>query len=276
MENRVKQHYACPELALAIRAGLEKMGKDTDRLTTRDLGSVDQLHTGGGPATMAIGKDAGLAEGSLVLDAGCGIGGSSRVLAEKFKLQVVGIDLAPDFIDTARILTQWCGLDTPGTIRFQQGSVLDLPFDPRHFDAVLCQHILVNIEDKARALAEFNRVLKPGGKLILHEITSGPGPAPLLPGPWAADASISFPSSWEALKGILEQTGFKEDYFSDETENAAAGWKTINAIREKKGVHPLNPSLIFGNKAASFGPNLEKNFTQKSIGCIKAFFTKSG
>lgn len=276
MEHRVKQHYACPELALAIRAGLGKMGKETDKLTTRDLSSVDQLHTGGGPATMALGKRAGLAKGSVLLDAGCGIGGSSRVLAEKFGLQVVGIDLAPDFIDTARVLTQWCGLDTPGTLRFHQGSVLELPFPPHHFDAVLCQHILVNIEDKAGALAEFNRVLKPGGKLILHEITSGPGPAPLLPVPWAADASISFPSSWEELKEELKQAGFKEDYFSDETENAAAGWKKINAIREKKGVHPLNPSLIFGDKAASFGPNLEKNFTQKSIGCIEAFYTKSG
>ncbi len=276
MENLVQHHYACPELAAAIRAGLEKLGKSTDKLTTRDLGSLDQLHTGGGPATISIGKRASLAKGSVLLDAGCGIGGSSRVLAEKFGLQVVGIDLAQDFIDTARTLTQWCGLDKTAAIRFHQGSVTDLPFENNGFDAVLCQHILVNIQDKAKALAEFYRVLKPGGKLILHEIIDGPGPAPLMPVPWAADTAISFLPSWEELKTQLNQTGFNENYFSNETQNAAAEWKKINAIREKKGLHPLNPSLIFGEKAASFGPNLEKNFSEKAIECIEAFFTKPG
>jgi len=279
MEDLVKKHYACPELASAIQAGLEKLGKRPEELTTRDLAPVDQLHTGGAPATLAIGKQAGLARNSVLLDAGCGIGGSARLLAEKFGLQVVGIDLAPDFIETARTLTRWCGMNKANqntTIRFQQGSVLDLPFGNHCFDAVLCQHILMNIEDKARALEEFYRVLKPGGRLILHEVTKGPGPAPAMPVPWAADASISFLPSWDTLKMQIIRAGFEEEHFSDETENAAAGWKKINAIRQRKGTVPLNPGLVFGENAALFGPNLEKNFSDRAIECIEAFFTKPG
>ena len=83
-----------------------------------------------------------------------------------------GIDLSDDFIDTAHLLNQWCGVAKDGTITLKQGSLLALPYPDGLFDAVLCQHVLLNIEDKPKAFAEFSRVLAPGGKLILHEIVA--------------------------------------------------------------------------------------------------------
>lgn len=274
MENQVQNHYACPDLAAAIRAGLETAGKSPDAITPRDLTPVDQLHTGGPKATISLMEKAGIAADGVVLDAGCGIGGSTRLLARQFNLQVDGIDITPDFIDTARVLTHWCGMEKGHTIGFHQGSVLDLPFDNTRFDAVLCQHILMNIEDKAKALSEFNRVLTPGGKLILHEIIDGPGPQPLMPVPWGADASTSFVPRWETLKVQLADAGFDVEYFSDETKNAAAWWQMVNTIRKKKGIPAVNTGLIFGSMADHFGPNLEKNFSSHAIGCIEAILIK--
>lgn len=242
VEDRVQTHYSCPDLAAAIRAGLERAGKSHDQITTRDLAPVDQLHTGGPKATIALMDRAGLAPHARVLDAGCGMGGSTRLLAERFGFSATGIDISQDFIDTARTLTRWCGLGQNSAIDFHQGSVTHLPFEDGCFDAVLCQHILMNIQDKAGALAEFRRVLRPGGRLILHEIVDGPGPAPLMPVPWAADDSISFMPKPESLKAQLTDAGFRLDYFSDDTQTAATWWQTVNAIREKKGFLPSTPT----------------------------------
>ncbi|WDP87543.1 MAG: methyltransferase domain-containing protein [Desulfobacter sp.] len=274
MTDSVKTHYACPDLIQKIRAGMNIMGKSPKDLTLRDLGPVDQLHTGGAPATLAMGKLAGLAKDASVLDAGCGLGGSSRLLAEKFNLKMVGIDLCQDFVNTAETLTQWCGLDQTCDICFFQGSVLDLPFETNHFDAILCQHILMNLEDKPKALAEFFRVVKPGGKLILHEITQGQGPAPLMPVPWASDPSISFVPDWENLLSQLENTGFVLNFFKDLTSQSAAWWKKVNAVKREKGQGPLNPGLVFGQNAALFGPNMETNFSKNAIRCIEAVLIK--
>ena len=272
MEPLVKQHYASPDLAQRIRAGILKMGKNPDDLATRDLAAVDQLHTGGAPATIGLTERAALPSGSIVLDAGCGIGGSSRLLAEHFGYRVEGIDLAGDFIDTAVLLTQWCGLD--GGIRFRRGSVLDLPFEGGCFDAVLCQHILMNIEDKSGALAEFHRVLQPGGRLLLHEITRGEGPEPAMPVPWASDPAISVLTPWSDLDHRLSRAGFQPDHVSDETEHSAAWWKMVNTVKRKKGAGPLNPGLVFGEDADRFGPNMEKNFSSRSVCCIEAILTR--
>ncbi|PIE61710.1 MAG: SAM-dependent methyltransferase [Desulfobacterales bacterium] len=274
MEERVKHHYACPDLADAIRNGLETAGKPLADLKPRDLAPVDQLHTGGPKATIDLVKKAGLTEAQTILDVGCGIGGTTRLLAQQFHLKATGIDITPDFISAARTLTQWCKMAQGPAIEFHQGSVLNMPFSDDHFDAVICQHILMNIEDKPKALAECHRVLKPGGTIILHEITDGPGPDPLMPVPWGSDPATSFVPKWEGLQTQLEDAGFNLIHFSDETQNAVTWWHKVNTIHTTKGIPPVNTSLIFGPMAKQFGPNLEKNFSTGAIGCIEAIFTK--
>lgn len=270
----VEHHYACPDLLEKIRAGLERSGKTIEDITLRDLGPVDQLHTGGAPATLSLAKQAGLSAGARLLDAGCGIGGSTRLLAETFGVCATGIDLARDFVETARTLTQWTcpGLD----VRFDQGSVTQLPYPDKSFDAVLCQHILMNIQNKAAAIREFYRVLSPGGILILHEITDGPGPAPDMPVPWASEPSISFLAPWETMADQLARTGFCEVFQEDDTHAGALWWKRVNAIISKSGPRPLNSSLVFGENAARFGPNMEANFSRRSVCCVSALFIKPG
>ncbi len=279
MESPVEDHYHSQNLSQRILDALTKSNKHTHPLDTKNLAAVDQLHTGGAGATLSLLKKTDLppkknaARDIHILDAGCGIGGSARLLAKTFHCRVTGIDLAGTFIETARDLTRWCKLDS--SIDYEQGSVLDMPFNTDTFDAVLCQHILMNIQDKKSALKEFYRVLKPGGSLILHEIFQGENKAIALPVPWAADPGISFLLPWEKFESFLAAPGFTLDYFSDETQTALAWWQMVQAAGKNKIPRPLSPHLVFGANAAFFAINMENNFKNNSIQCIEAVYKKS-
>lgn len=111
---------------------------------------------------------AGLAllRGERVLDAGCGTG----LLLEQEALAVgedgraEGIDYSDDMLALARAR---CA-DLP-QVGLHQGSVDSLPFDDASFDALSCTQCLLYVENLDRALAEFYRVLKPGGRIAVLE-----------------------------------------------------------------------------------------------------------
>ena len=274
MESEIKKHYNSDHLTQNIKAALIKAGKNLSTLEPKDLSAIDHLHTGGAAASIELLKKINLAPDALVLDAGCGIGGSSRLLARQFDCQVIGIDLSDKFIPAANFLTQCMALEN--LVSFQQGSILDLPFEKNTFDAILCQHVLMNIKDKSKAVKEFFRVLKPGGKLILHEITKGENSTLVFPVPWAASPGISFLEPWINMSPILEKQGFKTISYSDETRAACSWWEKVKAVSQKKRLraNPLGPGLIFGNNAAFFGENMHANFKNNSICLVEAILKK--
>ncbi|WP_022665065.1 class I SAM-dependent methyltransferase [Desulfospira joergensenii] len=274
MEPLVKDHYASNDLILKIKTGLAKAGKDMDSLKVKDLAPVDQLHTCGAPATVSLLEKANVTENHRILDAGCGIGGSSRLMAGTFGCQVTGIDLSPSFIEAAEILTRHIGLDRLAS--FRTGSILDLPFENDSFDGVLCQHVILNIKDKAGAIQEFSRVLKPGGKLILHEVTRGQGPSPALPVPWAATPDTSFLEPWETCEALMKGAGFSTEYFRDDTRAGLAWWEKIKAAAEKNRgkTYPLGVHLIFGKNASLFRETMPRNFRNNSICLVEAVLKK--
>jgi SAM-dependent methyltransferase len=275
MESDIKDHYNSDDLFQRIEAAFLKANKDLSRLEIKDLAPVDQLHTGGARASMEFFKKIGFVPDGPILDAGCGIGGTSRLLAKQFDCRVTGLDLADRFVEAARCLTQWTGLEDQ--VVFQQGSVLDLPFESGSFDAVLCQHLLMNIQDKPKAVKEFFRILKPGGKLLLQEITKGDNDDLALPVPWAAKKDISFLEPWDILEKHLNGQGFLKAYFSDETRGASLFWEKVRAVSLKRTPLPgsLGPGLIFGDNAHSFGKNMAANFENNSICLVEAVFKKS-
>ena len=96
-----------------------------------------------------------------ILDAGCGTGGLLTQLAEAFPgRQLVGIDIAGAALARARAKTR------AGLVR---GSVSELPFAAGRFGAVVSIDVLCHrAVDPAAALAEFHRVLAPGGSLLIN------------------------------------------------------------------------------------------------------------
>jgi len=275
MESQIKNHYNSDNLTQNIKAALIKAGKNISSLKPKDLSAIDQLHTGGAIASIELLKRINFSSDALVLDAGCGIGGSSRLIAEQFNCRVIGIDLADKFINAANYLTKCTA--QKDLVSFQQGSILDLPFEENTFDAILCQHVLMNIKDKSKTIREFFRVLKPGGNLILHEITKGENHSVLFPVPWASSPAISFLESWNFLAGILEEQGFKTSSYSDKTSEACSWWEKVKAVSEKRNLPAkgLGPGLVFGSNARFFGKNMHANFKNNCLCLVEAVLKKS-
>lgn len=203
----VTRHYGQPGLVARLLDDLKAQGHALDRFTAADFRRMDQLHGGGFAATEAMARLAQVAPGMRVLDAGSGLGGTSRYLAETFGVSVEAVDLTPEFVEAAEQIDRRCGLD--GLIRTQVGSVTALPFGPEEFDLVWSHYVAMNVEDKAALFAEAFRVLRPSGRLVFAMLAKGPGGAPHYPLPWARDPSYSFLTTPEAALAGIEAAGFR-------------------------------------------------------------------
>ena len=105
-----------------------------------------------------------LPPGSRVLDVGCGIGGSARILARDYGFDVLGISISPGQIQRASELTQ-AGL----SCRFAVMDALALELPDQTFDAVWSVEAGPHMPDKQRYADELLRVLKPGGLLTVAD-----------------------------------------------------------------------------------------------------------
>jgi len=105
-----------------------------------------------------------LPPGSSVLDVGCGIGGSARILARDYGLNVLGISISPGQIRRAQELTP-AGL----SCRFAVMDALALDLPDQSFDAVWSVEAGPHMPDKQRYADELLRVLKPGGLLAVAD-----------------------------------------------------------------------------------------------------------
>ena len=108
-----------------------------------------------------------LPKGSRILDVGCGIGGSSRILAKFYGFNVTGITISPAQVKRARELTP-IGLNCD----FQVMDALDLKFEHGSFDGIWSVEAGAHMNDKAKFADEMLRVLRPGGFLALADWNS--------------------------------------------------------------------------------------------------------
>jgi arsenite methyltransferase len=141
-------------------------------LVSRLLG--ESFHPGGATLTERLGQLLGLTSQSRVLDAASGKGASAVVLAQRFGCAVVGIDLSARNVAYAAAEAERLGL--ADRLRFQVGDAEQLPLDDASADAVICECAFCTFPDKPRAAQEFMRVLKPGGRIGLSDITRAAGP----------------------------------------------------------------------------------------------------
>lgn len=217
-----------PHIEQALRAA----GKDLTHLVPADLVMLEDFHTMGRIATSQLMDLAGITEDSRVLDAGSGIGGTARYVADRFGCTITAVDLTDEYCETQRWLNRLVGLDNRITVH--QGDVTALRFDDDSFDVAISQHVQMNIADKQRLYSEAHRVLVTGGRLALWDIAIGvPGELDY-PVPWAQTPDQSHLVSPEELRGVLESSGFAVDVWNDLTDQAGAIMQALLA-------QPANP-----------------------------------
>ncbi len=149
--------------------------------------------------------------GESVLDVGCGTGLLLEMLAKAVDAsgQACGIDSSEDMLAFAR---HRCS-DLP-QVKLQHGGVEQLDFPEQSFDAIACTQVLLYVDNTSRALAEMNRVIKPGGRLVIVE-TDWDGAVMNSDNPeltrrifdcW--DTAVSSPNLPRRLKPMLLHAGF--------------------------------------------------------------------
>jgi len=115
-----------------------------------------------------------IADGMVVLDVGCGLGYAATQYVQRADIEMHAIDYAENMIEGAHDLLDKNYPELKDRINFQHASVTDLPYESNTFDVVTssrCLMALLDWELQKDALVEINRVLKPGGVLVLMEGT---------------------------------------------------------------------------------------------------------
>ena len=219
-----------------IEKALIAAGKDIDHLQPEDLAVFEDFHTLGRIATSQLADLAEITNNDHVLDAGSGIGGTARFVAHQFGCIVTAIDFTQEYCETARWLNRLVGLD--GQITVRQGDVTDLPFPSASFQVVISQHVQMNIADKSRLYRQARRVLVPGGRLAIWDITSGAPRELDYPLPWADQPELSHLVSAEQLRADIEAAGFTVVAWNDLTEQAGQLMSTfLSAPQGPLGLH---------------------------------------
>jgi sarcosine/dimethylglycine N-methyltransferase len=231
-ENQLESQYSTGLSQRNIERALIAAGKDLEHLAPADLGLLEDFHTMGRYATAQLVDLAGITSGSAVLDAGSGVGGTARYVADRFGCRVSAVDLTDEYCETSRWLNRLVGLDQ--RIEVHQGDVTRLPFADGSFDVAISQHVQMNVADKARLYSEAHRALVKDGRLALWDITIGDHRELSYPLPWADRPAQSHLVSPDDLRAILESSGFDIEHWNDLTDQASALMQTILA-------QPANP-----------------------------------
>lgn len=176
----------------------------------------ESFHPGGTQLTHELAQRIGLAPTSRVLDVASGRGTSALYLAETFGCEVVGIDLSEENIRLARAAAEERGL--AGSVRFELGDAEHLPVADASFSAIVCECAFCTFPDKATAAAEFFRVLAPGGRLGLTDLTKAAGTPAELEGLLAWIACIGDAQPAENYENRLRAGGFEMEQRLDRGE----------------------------------------------------------
>ena len=191
-----------------------------------------------------------------------------RYLATEHSCQATGIDLTAEYIEIATALAERVGLSD--VVEFRQASALALPFDAGSFDVVWTEHAQMNISDKPGFYGEIARVLKPGARLVFHDIFAGDDGEPHFPVPWAEESAISFLEKPTSLRAILDKAGLKTLDWEDKSQHSLEWFKAVVEKTKESGPPPLGLHLLMRETARTKFENVIRNLQENRIVVIQA------
>lgn len=130
--------------------------RENERLQDQAGALVDLLHA-----------DTVYPGGSMVLEAGCGVGAQTITLAQRSPYaQFTSVDISADSVAEAKRRVERAGLTN---VEFRQADIFALPFSAESFDHVFVCFVLEHLSRPVEALAILKRLLKPGGTITVIE-----------------------------------------------------------------------------------------------------------
>ncbi len=130
--------------------------RESVRLTDQSITLADLLH-----------HDTVYPEGSTILEAGCGIGSQTCILAKNNPdINIVSLDISPASLKAAKEAISTRDITN---VTFQQGDIFDLPFEGNSFDHIFICFVLEHISEPEKALLKLKGVLKPDGTITVIE-----------------------------------------------------------------------------------------------------------
>jgi SAM-dependent methyltransferase len=191
-----------------------------------------------------------LSRPSQLLDLACGSGKPTLRIAQKTGCHVSGVDLHSEAIASAKANARELGYE--GRTKFYQGNAAErLTFVNAGFDAITCIDAINHLPDRPRVLAEWRRVVKPGGFLLFTDPIVLTGP--MTNAEIAIRASIGLfvfvPHGLDET--LLREAGFTVERVEDRTQNMAenaAGWLDARAKRETDLRRIEGDEVFFGQQ----------------------------
>jgi ubiquinone/menaquinone biosynthesis C-methylase UbiE len=170
----------------------------------------ESLHPGGAATTSRVAVLLQLDSSCEVLDVACGRGASAIHLARTVGCRVVGMDLSAENVEAASQAAEQAGVAYLCT--FTAGDAESLAADDATFDAVICECAFCTFPDKPSAAREFARVLRPGGRVGVADLTRV-GPAQRdLDGLLAWVACIADARSIDGYSTLLAEAGLQVEH----------------------------------------------------------------
>jgi len=197
--------------------------------STKELKSIPEEAVFG----LGCGNPTALAEiqaGETVLDLGSGGGIDVFLAANKVGAngRVIGVDMTPDMIENAVKNAQNGGYTN---VEFKLGEIENLPIEKNSIDVIISNCVINLTPDKNKAYKEVNRVLKPGGRILVSDlVTEGLIPEEIL---------RSFQAWSECVGGALE----KENYLNT-IKNA--GFKEVEILEQHFFTEPNMDKKLIG------------------------------
>lgn len=202
----------------------------------------ESYHPGGARLTRRLAEALALTPRERVLDVASGTGGTALLLARDHAARVDGVDLAEASMTKAAAMATAAGLDEH--VRFHLGDAERLPFDDATFDAVVCECAFCTFPDKTTAAAEIARVLRPGGRAGITDITINGPLDERLTGLAGWIACLADARSADDYTGVLAGAGLRTTLVERHDDALTAMIDTIEA--RLRGIRIVRPGALVG------------------------------